>query len=226
MIVEDQAAQERRRRVAAVAQLAVHRLGHGVDDVEADGVGERERAHRVAAAELHRRVDRVGRRHARLERRDPVEQIGHEQAIDDVARRVRHHHRRLAERARAAPARPRRRRGRCAAWRRPRPASSPAPARRSAGRRSAAARAARRPAPPAAATRCSTPAPPPSTRAARARRRACACVEILDDRLDHHVAARRARRGPTVSVRRPSVSSSASGVSLPFLTARPSDSAM
>ena len=53
----DHLLEDRRRRVQPVAALAVHRLEDLVRRVEADQVEQRERAHRVAAAEPHRGVD-------------------------------------------------------------------------------------------------------------------------------------------------------------------------
>ena len=48
----------------------VHRVGDRLDGVEADHVGEGERAHRVRAALDHAGVDVVGRREPRLEHAD------------------------------------------------------------------------------------------------------------------------------------------------------------
>src|SRR5687768_15356467 len=64
LAVLDHAAKEHRRLVALIAELAVEELGHREHDVEADEVAQGERAHRVAAAELHRRVDLGGARQA------------------------------------------------------------------------------------------------------------------------------------------------------------------
>ena len=53
----DHLLEDRGRRVQAVAALLVHRVEDLVRRVEADQVEQRERAHRVAAAEAHRGVD-------------------------------------------------------------------------------------------------------------------------------------------------------------------------
>ena len=53
----DHLLEDRRRRVQPVAALLVHRVEDLVRRVEADQVEQRQRAHRVAAAEAHRGVD-------------------------------------------------------------------------------------------------------------------------------------------------------------------------
>ena len=57
----DQLLEDRRRRVEPVAALLVHRVEDLVRRVEADQVEQRQRAHRVAAAEAHRGVDVLAR---------------------------------------------------------------------------------------------------------------------------------------------------------------------
>lgn len=61
--------------------------------VEADIVGELQRTHRVRRAELHRRVDVLGRRVAALDQAHRFGHERHQQPIDDKAGRVaaRHH---------------------------------------------------------------------------------------------------------------------------------------
>src|SRR5712672_3313803 len=54
--------------VAVVFELALHRVRHRVHDVETDQIAERERAHRVPAAQAHRGVDAFGACDPRLER--------------------------------------------------------------------------------------------------------------------------------------------------------------
>ena len=100
-------AEQRRRGEARLPVLVEHDLGDAHRRVQPDEVEQRERAHRVAAAELHAAVD-VGRgRHALLQRPHRVEQIGHQQAVHDEARPVAGDDRLLAEppRRRPSPAR-------------------------------------------------------------------------------------------------------------------------
>ena len=64
-------------------------LGPSLDDelgrVEADIVGELERAHRVAGAELHGGVNVGGGGVAALEHAHGLEHVGDEEAVDDEA---------------------------------------------------------------------------------------------------------------------------------------------
>ncbi len=81
----DQLLEDRRRRVQPVAALAVHRLEDLVGRVEADQVEQLERAHRVAAAEPHRRVDVLARGELALEHRDGVVEVAEQQRVGDEA---------------------------------------------------------------------------------------------------------------------------------------------
>ena len=76
---------DRARRVQAVAALLVHRVEDLVGRVEPDEVHQRERAHRIAAAELHRGVDVLTRRVLALEHRDGVVEVAEEQGVGDEA---------------------------------------------------------------------------------------------------------------------------------------------
>ena len=58
----------------------------GEADVEADEVGERQRSHRVVHAELHHRVDRLGRADAFHHREDRLVDHRHQDAVGDEAR--------------------------------------------------------------------------------------------------------------------------------------------
>src|SRR5216117_3604905 len=91
------AAQERRRREARLPVLRLQERGHVEDDVEPDEVGERERAHGVVGAVLHRRVDVGDRAETALEAADRVDHVGDEEAVHDVTGRVGDHDGRLAE---------------------------------------------------------------------------------------------------------------------------------
>ena len=72
--------EDRRRRVQPVAALLVHRVEDLVGRVEADQVEQRERAHRVAAAEPHRGVDVLAGGVLALEHRHGVVEVAEEQA--------------------------------------------------------------------------------------------------------------------------------------------------
>ncbi len=76
---------DRARGVQAVAALLVHRVEDLVGGVEADEVEQREGAHRVAAAEAHRRVEVLARGVAALEHRHRVVQVAEEQRVGDEA---------------------------------------------------------------------------------------------------------------------------------------------
>src|SRR6266704_5347148 len=80
---EHHALQQRGRRVAGFAVLGEHDLGDPVGRVEPHEVEQRQRAHRVAASELHRLVDVRHASYAALHRPDGVEQAGDEQQIHD-----------------------------------------------------------------------------------------------------------------------------------------------
>src|SRR5690349_15948914 len=80
-----QVLQERRGRQARVAELAVQDLLDGERDIEPDDVQQLEGAHRIAAAQLHRRVDVVERRVVFLHHLDRVVQVREEQRVHDEA---------------------------------------------------------------------------------------------------------------------------------------------
>ena len=77
--------EQRRRRVQPVAALLVHRVEDLVRRVEADQVEQRERAHRVAAAEAHRGVDVLAGGVAALVHRDRVVEVAEQQGVGDEA---------------------------------------------------------------------------------------------------------------------------------------------
>src|ERR1051325_158425 len=87
------ALQERRGREARLLELVEHDLADVVRGVEADVVGEEQRPHRIAAAELHGVVDVVATGEPLLVDADRVEHVGHEQAIhhDPVGLAAIHH---------------------------------------------------------------------------------------------------------------------------------------
>src|SRR6187397_2375991 len=58
--------QERRRRVRRLAELLEHDVRDEVGGVEADEIEQRERAHRIAASQLHPLVDVLERAKAVL----------------------------------------------------------------------------------------------------------------------------------------------------------------
>src|SRR5438132_7113780 len=91
-------AQQRRGGEALLAVLLEHHLTDVVRGVEADEVEQREGTHGVAAAELHGLVDVLDRADALLVRADGVEDVGHEQPVDDEAGVVAARHWLLAER--------------------------------------------------------------------------------------------------------------------------------
>ena len=94
----DHLLEDRRRRVQAVAALAVHRLEDLVRRVEADQVEQRQRAHRVAAAEAHRGVDVLAGGVAALVHRDRVVEVAEQQGVGDEAGLVAADDRVLADR--------------------------------------------------------------------------------------------------------------------------------
>src|SRR5438552_10390658 len=91
--------EQRRRRVAGFAEFLEHHFGDVQRSVEADQIEQGERSHRIAAAELHRRVDILERREPALVDADRVEQVGHEETVDDERGRILGLYRRLAHRA-------------------------------------------------------------------------------------------------------------------------------
>ena len=123
----DHLLEDRRRGVQAVAALAVHRVEDLVRRVQADQVEQRQRAHRVAAAEAHRRVDVLAGGVAVLVHRDRVVEVAEQQRVGDEARLVAADDGVLAERLHERRKRPRAPRGR--SRRSARSRRSPAPAR-------------------------------------------------------------------------------------------------
>src|SRR5206468_13091115 len=91
--------EQRRRRVAGFAEFLEHHLGDVQRSVEAHQIEQGERSHRIAAAELHRRIDVLERREPALVDTDRVEPVGHEETVDDERGRVLGLYRRLAHRA-------------------------------------------------------------------------------------------------------------------------------
>ena len=94
------ARQQRCRRVVGVAELGVQRLEDRQARVETDQVEQRERPHREVAAALHRGVDVVARRDARVEHPHRVVEVREEQRVDDEAGLVADLHGLLAARLR------------------------------------------------------------------------------------------------------------------------------
>ena len=76
------------RRHPGLAELLEHDLRDPDDGVEAHEVQECERAHRMAAAELHAAVDVGGGREAGFPCARGVEQVGDEQPVHDEPRAV------------------------------------------------------------------------------------------------------------------------------------------
>src|SRR5271165_3488665 len=94
---QHQALQQRRRGEAALLELVVHDVRDVVRGVEADEVEQRERPHGVAAAQLHRLVDVGDGAHALFIGANGVEQVGHQQAVDDESWLVNRAHRDFAQ---------------------------------------------------------------------------------------------------------------------------------
>ena len=78
-------AEQRAGAVLVVAQAVVQHLEDREADVEPDEVGQRQRAHRVRHAELHHRVDRLGRGHAFHHAEDRLVDHRHEHPVGDEA---------------------------------------------------------------------------------------------------------------------------------------------
>src|SRR5687768_18596808 len=74
--------EQRRRRVARLAELLEHYFRHVHGRVEADEVEQRERSHGIAAAELHRLVDVLEGSETAFAGAKGVEQVGHQQPVD------------------------------------------------------------------------------------------------------------------------------------------------
>ena len=89
--------EDRRRRVQPVAALLVHRVEDLVRRVEPDQVEQRQRAHRVAAAEPHRGVDVLAAGVLALVHRDRVVEVAEQQGVGDEARLVATDHGALPE---------------------------------------------------------------------------------------------------------------------------------
>ena len=89
--------EDRCGRVQVVARLVVHRVEDLVRRVQADQVEQRQRAHRVAAAEPHRRVDVLARRVAALVHRHRVVEVAEQQRVGDEAGAVTRGHVGLAD---------------------------------------------------------------------------------------------------------------------------------
>ncbi len=81
----DQLLEDRGGRVQAVAALLVHRVEDLVRRVEADQVEQRQRAHRVAAAEPHGGVDVLAGGEPALVHRDRVVEVAEQQGVGDEA---------------------------------------------------------------------------------------------------------------------------------------------
>ena len=81
-----------------LAEVGVEGVADRLGDVEADEVEQRQRAHRVAGAELHAGVDLAGLHAGPLHQPHGVEEVGEEQAVDDEAGLVGDLDRGLAER--------------------------------------------------------------------------------------------------------------------------------
>ncbi|EAU62248.1 hypothetical protein STIAU_6571 [Stigmatella aurantiaca DW4/3-1] len=88
--------QQRARAVLVIAQPLVKHLGDGQARVQADEVRQLQRAHGLVGAQLHRRVDVLRRPQPLHQREARLVQHGDEDAVDDEARHVPGHHRRLA----------------------------------------------------------------------------------------------------------------------------------
>ena len=119
--------QQRAGAVLRVRQPLVQHLHHRQAGIEADEVGELERAHRVVRAELHRGVDRLDGADALVERVDRLVDHRQQDAVDDEGREILGDRDGLAELLDELRGRPRRscRRSRCRGSARPAP--SPAP---------------------------------------------------------------------------------------------------
>lgn len=89
--------QQNTRAVLGVARLGVQHLHDSQTGVEANKVGELQRAHGHVGAVLHDGVDGVAVAHARLQADDGLVDVGHQDAVGQEARRVRRHRRHLAE---------------------------------------------------------------------------------------------------------------------------------
>src|SRR5450830_9478 len=91
---------KRRRRETFLAILVEHDLADVVGRVDPDEIEQRERTHRMGAAELHSAVDVRNRPDPLFQRADRVEEIRDEQPVDDEAGIVAGGDRLLAERPR------------------------------------------------------------------------------------------------------------------------------
>src|SRR5699024_5507048 len=74
-----------RGRMQSVTALPVHRVEDLVRSVETDQVEQRERAHRVPAAETHRGVDVFAGRVLAVEHRRGMVEVAEQQCVGDEA---------------------------------------------------------------------------------------------------------------------------------------------
>ena len=97
--------QQRAGAVLRIRQALVQHLHHRQAGIEADEVGELQRAHRMVRAELHRGVDRLDGADALVERVDRLVDHRQQDAVDDEGREVLGDRDRLAELLDELPAR-------------------------------------------------------------------------------------------------------------------------
>src|SRR5712692_8564828 len=94
---QNHALQQRRRREALLLELVEHDVGDVIGGIEPDEVEQGERTHGVAATELHGIINVLNRGGSVLQDADGVEQIRHQQAVDDESGAVRGTHRYFAK---------------------------------------------------------------------------------------------------------------------------------
>src|SRR5881296_3300672 len=80
--------EQRRGTVLAPIEPVLQHLHDGETDVEADQIGQRQRAQRMVHAELHDLIDRLRRRHALVDTKDGFVDHRHEHAIRHEPGRV------------------------------------------------------------------------------------------------------------------------------------------
>ncbi|CAD5252737.1 conserved hypothetical protein [Bosea sp. 62] len=90
--------QQRAWPVLRIGETVMQHLHHRQAGVEADEVGKLERAHRMIRAEPHRRVDRLDRADALIERVDGLVDHRQQDAVDDEGREILGDRRRLVQR--------------------------------------------------------------------------------------------------------------------------------
>src|SRR5712664_1412343 len=91
------ALQQRRRRESPLLELIKHNLRNVIRRIQPHKIQQCQRSHRVPAAQLHRLIDVLDRPDTFFQRANRIQQIRHQQPVDDEAGAVMRAHRCLSE---------------------------------------------------------------------------------------------------------------------------------